>query len=737
MKWLAQWINPEDFIADINQSYPASYLKKSFKGTRGEKYTLDATACGIYACFLNGNRVGAEVLTPGPTQEPKIYVYQEYDVSDLVKEGDNEIVFVLLNGWHRTDTIYPKGYNRYGNTLALLAQIVDKNGLAVLKTDNTWLASQEGPIRYSDMMGGETCDLNKEDIVNWHPVTSFQLGTEAIVKETRHQILEHEHFEGKDLTTPKGEHVIDFGQNLAGYVQIDVQARKGQKVVLELFESLDKDGNFQNGNFQAMTPGVVSQKITLICHEGHNVYKPLGGYWGFRYARVSSDGEVKGKDLTAIAVYNDIKFISSFNCGQTQVNQFFKNAVWSFKSNLVGIPTDCPTREKSGWTADYHAFIYTAMYLAEVYDDSIFYLDQMVAGQGEDGHLMVFAPNPIHPWMHDGSSGWCDAIAIIPEKLLERYDNPEALKKYYDSMKKFADYDLKRAKESTRPEYLNNPYKDYVLDHGFHFGEWLEPGDKQLTIIQDIMKNGAPEVTTAYLYNTCRIVSKAAGLLGKDGEEKFYAQAAEGCKKAYNWQFVKNGQLVDSTHMCNYVRPLQFGLLEPEVAKKAASHLNQMLIAAHYVPNTGFLTTHILLKVLVDYGYADTAYKTFLHQGIPGWMYPISKGATTIWEQWDGIDKNGGIHGSLNHYTYGAAVSFLFDSVCGIRLERGKLTICPHPYEEMGYAEASYDSPFGKIVSNWKYIGHKASYHIEVPIQAEVILPDGTTKLVEKGKYDL
>jgi alpha-L-rhamnosidase len=189
--------------------------------------------------------------------------------------------------------------------------------------------------------------------------------------------------------------------------------------------------------------------------------------------------------------------------------------------------------------------------------------------------------------------------------------------------------------------------------------------------------------------------------------------------------------------MCNYDRPLQFGLLEPEVAKETASHLNQMLIAAHYVPNTGFLTTHILLKVLVDYGYVDTAYKTFLHQGIPGWMYPISKGATSIWEQWDGIDSQGGIHGSLNHYTYGAAVSFLFDSVCGIRLVRGKLTICPHPYEEMGHAEAEYDSPVGKIVSNWKYIGHKASYHIEVPIQASVVLPDGTSKLFEKGKYDL
>lgn len=188
--------------------------------------------------------------------------------------------------------------------------------------------------------------------------------------------------------------------------------------------------------------------------------------------------------------------------------------------------------------------------------------------------------------------------------------------------------------------------------------------------------------------------------------------------------------------MCNYVRPLQFGLLDPEVAKDAAQHLNDMLVKANYVQNTGFLTTHALLKVLVDYGYVDTAYKTFLHQGIPGWMYPITKGATSIWENWDGINANGDFNGSLNHYTYGAAVSFLFDSVCGIRLERGKLTICPHPYEEMKHAEAEYDSPVGKIVSNWKYENGKPKIHIEVPVKAAIILPDGTSVLVEKGEYE-
>jgi alpha-L-rhamnosidase len=734
MEWQAKWINPENYEVDPTKRYPASYLKNKLKVEKGKKYILQATARGTYACFVNGTRVEDQVLTPGPLEEPKLYYFQEHDISSLVKEGDNEIVIVLTDGWHRGSMTNSGKTNAFGTDLALLAQVVDESGNVLVKTDESWQASQDGPIVFSDMMMGETYDARKEEIKNWHEVKILDFKPDELIKQIANPVIEHEKLEGKIITTPKGEKVIDFGQNFAGYIEIDVEAKAGQTVILEMTESLDKDGNFQNANFQDVRK-MTYQKEDYTCKEGHNIYKPYGGYWGFRYAKISGTAEVSEKNLKAIAVYNDVKFIGKFSCGLEQVNQFFSNAVWSFKSNLIYVPTDCPTREKGGWTGDFQAYSYTALYLADVYKDTENWLRLLGAEQYDNGCLMGCAPAPMKPSMFDGSSGWCDAIAIVPEKLLDRYDDPKAMEECYPYMKKWADFDLKRA-EKTHIWNWHNPYRKYLLDHGFHWGEWLEPGsDVRKDLSNNILK-GAPEVCTAYLYNTCRIVAEAAELLGKKDEEKFYADAAENCKKAYNWQFVKNGKLVESTHMCNYVRPLQFGLLDPEVAKDAAQHLNDMLVKANYVQNTGFLTTHALLKVLVDYGYVDTAYKTFLHQGIPGWMYPITKGATSIWENWDGINANGDFNGSLNHYTYGAAVSFLFDSVCGIRLERGKLTICPHPYEEMKHAEAEYDSPVGKIVSNWKYENGKPKIHIEVPVKAAIILPDGTSVLVEKGEYE-
>ncbi|MCI2068123.1 MAG: glycoside hydrolase family 78 protein [Bacilli bacterium] len=735
MDFKAKWINPENYVVEPAKRYPASYVRKSFKAEKGKEYSLYAIARGIYACYLNGQRISKSVLTPGPLEEPKLYFYQKYDLSKLIQDEDNELLFVLTDGWHRGSMGNNSIPNEFGTDLALLAQVESENKV-VLISDETWEASQDGPIRFSDLMMGETYDARKEKIENWHPVSIFDFTPEELKEEDRNPIVEHERFSGKEIKTLKGERIIDFGQNLAGYVELSFKEGKaGEKIIIELTESLDKEGNFQNLNFQGPKK-LTYQKIEYIAKDGDNFYKPVGGYWGFRYARISGGEKIPASAFTAIAIYNDMRFVGDFKCGLKEVNQFFSNAVWSFKSNFVGVPTDCPTREKGGWTGDYQAFIYTAMYLADVYKDSASFIELVGKSQDEQGIIMGAVPAPIKKNFLSGSSGWGDAIAIVPDKLFERYQDPSVMRAAYPYMKKWADFDLKRARKKTHLKNLFNPYHKYLLDHGFHWGEWLEPGADLANDLKNNILKGCPEICTAYLYNTCLIVAKAAELLGKRDEADYYRKAAQGCLKAYRWQFVKNGKLVESTHMCNFVRPLQFNLLEEETAKDAAKRLNDKLIASHYIPNTGFLTTHALLKVLVDYGYVETAYKVFLHKECPGWMYPISKGATSIWENWNGIDENGDLHASLNHYTYGAAVSFLFDSVCGIRLLNGQLTIAPHPYEEMGFAFASYDSPFGKIISSWKFENGKLKIHIEVPIKAKIALPSGEVKEVEKGTYD-
>jgi alpha-L-rhamnosidase len=745
MEWQAQWINPENYKTKKKVRYPASCLKKEFNVSKGKKYVLYATARGNYAAFINGKRVEGEVLAPGPLQEPALYLYQSYAINPYLKDGVNEIVFILMDGYHRGSMGFQGMIDQFGTDLALLAQI-DQDGDPFLATDNSWLASQEGPVRFSDMLLGETYDARKEKIGDWHQVTviNFKPGSLKPEAEDRSPITEHERFPGKDLISPKGEHIVDFGQNLAGYPQIDYAGHEGETIILELTESLDKDGNFQNANFQSPSKNGLLQKQTVeyICKEGKNLYKPLGAYYGYRFARVSGTSSIKGKDLTSIAVYSDFKIVGDFTCGIAEVNKFFSNALWSFKSNFQGIPTDCPTREKSGWTGDYQTYIYSALYLGDVYKDSLSFLNLLSLVQWKDGRINNTAPdamaNKKGRAFINGSAGWADAITFIPYQMFERYNDPQALKILYPAMKKWADFDLQRARKTHWP-HRHNPYKKYLLDHGYHWGEWLEPGVSSSFVVQikKMFKEGEPEVATAYLYMTCKIVSLTAGLLGKKEEQEYYAKAADNCRKAYNWQFAKGGKLAKSKRMCNYVRPLQFGLLDDSLAKETASYLNKMLIENSYRQNTGFLTTHVLLKTLVDYGYVETAYRTFLHKDVPGWLYPISKGATTIWEDWEGIDKDGNLRSSQNHYAFGSAVSFLFDSVCGIRLVEGKLTVCPHPYKEMGFARASYDSPVGKIVSAWDYRPETPSYHLEVPVPAVFIYPDGKEVAIKPGEYDL
>lgn len=734
MEWKAKWINPENYEVNPKKRYPASYLKTSFKIDKGQRTILKATARGTYAVFINGQRAGKEVLTPGPLQEPEIYYCQSVDLTPYIHGGINEIMVVLMDGWHRGSMCFNNVTNMFGTDLAFIGQI-EADGKVICQTDESWQASQEGPLRLSDLMLGETYDFSKDDIESWHEVKIVDFSLDKLAEQTHSPIMEHECFHCKELVSPKGERILDFGQNLAGYLEISIKGKKGQTAIFEMTESLDKDGNFQNKNFQGLKKSTL-QKVTLLLKDGLNEYKTLGSFFGFRYAKVSGDAEVTSEDVIAKAVYNDFRFVGQFSCGLEQVNQFFANAVWSFKSNYIGIPTDCPTREKEGWTGDYEAYIETGMYLGDIYKDSVSYLEQYSLDQLEDGNLPQWAPCSKGSTFMYGASGWSDAIAIIPEALARRYNDSSVLERFYEPMKKWADFELSRAMKKTHFRFRKNPYKDYLLDTGFQYGEWLEPGMKVVKVMMGNLLNGTPEVSTAYLFNTCRIVSHTAALLNKSQEAEKYADLAIKCKKAYNWQFVKDGQLIDSEHMCDYVRPLMFGLLEPEVAKKAAEALNDKLVANHYIQNTGFLSTHALLRVLVDYGYAETAYKTFLHPECPGWMYPISKGATSIWETWNGIDEQGEVKMSLNHYTYGAAVSFLFDSVCGIRLEDGKLLLCPHPYEAMKHAEASYDSPLGRIVSNWKFKDGKVSYHFEVPIKATLSLPGQKDRLIDKGKYD-
>ncbi len=736
--WKADWIDPE-LPHEEKTRQPASILRKTFYAPNVKQARLYITCHGLYEARLNGERVGNFVLAPGADDYRMRLQYQTYDVTDLLKEGENELAVTLGDGWHRGNNGVDGLSNYYGSDLALLCQL-EADGDILLCSDRSWDASQCGPIRLNDMEKGETYDARMETVTDWHGVTVKNYGYDKLVCSNSVPILEQERFQGKLTVTPNGETVVDFGQNLAGYTQLRVHAKAGQRITLWHGETLDENGNFTQSNFdpgERNKNGGIPQRIDYICKDGLNVYKPAFTIFGFRYAKIETDIDLTDAEFTAIAVYSEMEQTGFFSCGNADVNRLFMNSLWSMRSNFCDIPTDCPTRERAGWTGDAGAFTPTGVYLSDCYPVLRKWLAECRLAQKEDGLVANIAPvNNSGSYisnMLQGSSGWGDACVLVPWALYEAYGDKTILEENYDMMVKWLAFVEKRA-QKTRIQNLCNPYKKYLVDEGFHFGEWLEPDVNSMDTMKKNMMFGAPEVATAYYYRSADLVAQIAEILGKPEDAKRYAQIAEGARNAYRYTCTRNGSIA-SKRQAEYVRPIAFGLLDHDESKLSADQLAAMVAENGYHLNTGFLATPFLCRALSDYGHADTAYRLLLQDTAPSWLYPVKHGATTIWESWDGVREDGTVHDSLNHYSYGAVSAWLFGDVCGIRLNNGTLTIAPKPSELLEYAQARWDSPLGSIESKWRYEDGRIILEVSLPanVCAEIRLPDGGVHRVEAG----
>lgn len=736
--WKAEWIDPE-LPREEDKRQPASVLRKAFCAPEVKSARLYITCHGIYEAKLNGKRVGSFVLSPGADDYRVRLQYQTYDVTDLLVPGENEITVTLGDGWYRGNNGVDGLYNYYGADLALLCQL-EGDGKVLLCSDGSWEASQSGPVRLNDLEKGESYDARMEAVTDWHGVTVKDYGFDKLVCSNSVPILEQERFPGKLLTTPNGETVIDFGQNLAGYTELKITAKAGQKITLWHGETLDENGNFTQSNFapgERNKNGGIPQRIDYICKDGRNVYKPGFAIFGFRYAKVETDADLTDAEFTAIAVYSQMPQTGFFTCGNEDVNRLFQNSLWSMRSNFCDIPTDCPTRERAGWTGDAGAFTPTGVYLSDCYPILRKWLAECRLAQKEDGLVANIAPvnnaDSFISNMLQGSSGWGDACVLVPWALYEAYGDKTILEENYDMMKKWLAFVEKRAKK-TRIQNQRNPYKKYLVDEGFHFGEWLEPDVSSMDTMKKNMMFGAPEVATAYYYRSAALVSRIAEILGKAEDGKKYAEIAEGARNAYRYTCTKKGA-IRSKRQAEYVRPIAFGLLDTQEAQTAADQLAKLVAENGYHLNTGFLSTPFLCRVLSDYGHTETAYKLLLQDTAPSWLYPVKHGATTIWESWDGVRTDGTVHDSLNHYSYGAISGWLMGDVCGIRLREGELTIAPKPAKALGYAEAKWDSPVGSVESKWRYEGDQVILEVTIPanVTARICLPDGSAVTAQAG----
>ena len=726
--WQARWIDPE-LPHEKAERQPASVLRRAFTLEETENAVLYITCHGLYEARLNGRRVGDFVLAPGVGDYTKRLTVQAYAVSELLRKGENELTVTLGDGWYRGNNGIDGISCLYGEDLALLCQL-ELDGKPVLCSDESWQASQEGPTRLNDLEKGEEYDARRERIASWHSVTVRHFGYTNLAPTESVPILEQERFPGTLLTTPNGETVLDFGQNLAGYTELRLTAKAGQKITLWHGETLDENGNFTQKNFDPgdrNKNGGIPQRLDYICKDGENVWKPRFSIFGFRYAKVETEIDLTDAAFTAVAVYSQMPQTGFFSCGNADVNQLFRNSLWSMRSNFCDIPTDCPTRERAGWTGDAGAFTPTAVYLMDCYPVLRKWLGECRLAQGTDGLVQNIAPKNdaggMISNMLQGSAGWGDACVLVPWALYQAYGRREILEENYDMMCRWLGYCEKRAGK-TRPHNLLNPYHKYLVDQGFHFGEWCQPDVDNTDAMKKTMMFGAPEVATAYYFRSASLLSRIAGILGRPEDEKRFREIAENARLAYRRCCLKNGQ-IKSDRQCEYVRPIAFGLLDGDEVQAAADALNELVVKNGYHLNTGFLSTPDLCRVLAENGHANTAYMLLLQTDCPGWLYAVKKGATTIWETWDGVREDGSVHDSLNHYSYGAISGWLFSGVCGIRLEAGKLTIRPCPDPALGYADAAWRSPVGTIRSAWEYREGKLLFDFALPVPATIELPNG------------
>ncbi len=740
--WVAAWIEPTETERSAHVLSHEFHLDASVGTAR-----LYATAHGIYECFLNGLRVGDHELTPGFTSYPVRLNVQAYDVTDLLVEGDNRWEVVVSDGWYRGRTGGRQGVDGFGTTLGFLGQL-EADGLTVA-TGAAWL-SATGPLVSADLMAGQVEDHRRRP-EDWQPVVVSGAPLGPLAWSPAPPVRRAEELRPVSVTRlAPDRQVVDLGQNINGWLRLSRLGPEGTELTLVHGEALERSGDVTQDNLQ-MTDDYHDHpegpfQVDRVVSAGRpgEVFEPRHTTHGFRYARVEGDpGTLTPDDVTGVVVHTDLPRTGWFRCSDESVNRFHEIADWSFRDNACDIPTDCPQRERSGWTGDWQLFVPTAAFLYDVAGFSLKWLRDVAAQQRPDGCITNIAPDPVC-WQQDqgdiwrmlqGSSGWGDAVVIVPWELWRAYGDDGVLSELWPSMVGWLDYAATMARtrrhpgrEADRPVPL--PHEAFLWDGGFHWGEWTEPG------VDDVaaeLSSDQGSVGTAYLCRSATLAARIGQLLGHHDDAQRFAELAANAQSAWRAEYLgPDGTLTPDTQ-ANHVRALAFELVPPELRTNAADRLVELIRAAGTHVGTGFLATPFLLPVLAETGHLDVAYELVFQRTPPSWLAMIDRGATTVWESWEGVDAEGVAHDSLNHYSKGAVVSFLHRSVAGIQQVDGepgyrRFRVAPvAPGGSLTWAEAVHDSPYGRIGSSWRRHGDRFELTVTVPpgTEAEVVLPGG------------
>jgi len=750
--WSGKWISPPWEHESDDCVHP--YIRKQHDTDKQvAKARAYITGMGVYEFYINGKRVGDEYLAPYCNTYSTWVQYQTYDVTENLA-NNNVFGVMLANGWAKGrfgtfgDLNYP-----YTRRLSLICEIhitYTDGTTEVVGTDESWLCAPS-PILFDNIYDGIIYDANKE-IADWckpgicteswqnaNVITPTELG--PLMARLSLPVKCMEEIKPIELIkTPAGETVIDMGQNMVGWIKIRVNAPKGTTIKLTHGEILQKSNFFRDNLRSAKaeyiyisdgTPQTVEARFT---------------FYGFRYAKVEGIENVNLDDFTGCVLYSEMETIGNISTSNATINRLFQNVLWGQKGNFLDVPTDCPQRdERMGWTGDTQVFAGTALFNTRAYPFYTKFMYDLHEDQKlSDGMVAHVVPRFVEQRPQEtsfttgGAVAWADCATVVPWQAYLHTGDAAILKAQFQSMKDWVDWVTRKCKADNT---------GYLWLEGFHFGDWLSLDSKidENGIMSPFGGTDDKYLASAYYKLSSELVAKAARVLGLEKEAQEYQTLSDNIKAAVLEKYFNPDGSLNVKHQTAHVIALQFEIAENR--EKIVADLKAMLEANNMHLQTGFIGTPYLCRTLSDNGYEEAAYHLFFNEEYPSWIYPISMGATTIWERWNSVLPNGELSdltmNSLNHYAYGSIAEWMYRNMCGINpVEESpgfkKILLKPSPNKRLDFAKAEVNTSMGLVKCGWEYNADgSVTISAEVPFdtEAEVILPNGETKTLKAGKY--
>jgi len=714
--WHAQMISPS---CDQGQGTRGCFLRKEFILDEGQAAPqLFISALGLYRAFVNGQRVGMDLLTPGWTCYDQRIAYQEYSLEGLTQPGENTIEIWLADGWYRSPIMWKQNeiINCWGDRIGAIVEIFCEDRL-VLKTDHTWQAGHT-PILRSGIYYGEDYDARLE-LTASHGVEVLDFEMNKLVPHEIAPVKELEALTPIDhWDDESGRMLLDFGQNVAGYLHIQAQGNPGDRIQIEYSEVLGPDRFFDNRNYR----GARAAAEYILKGGAPESWSPMFTFMGYRYARLVFPKSVTLLEVKSIPISSVPQVTAGFTCSEPSVERLVLNTIWSQRGNFIEVPTDCPQRdERLGWTGDAQVFSGTACWLADCNQFLRKYLRDLMHDQRSNGALPHFTPDPtrLHPEQYRsdwaGSTGWGDAITVIPWQHYLHYGDATVLKECFPTMLRWLDY-LWNISDGPIIHPANKWFGE-----GFTFGDWLQPsGDNQKprpTIADDC-------AATLYHFISTQLANKIAQVLGEDEAAEKLTGKLEEIRTAFEREYFSLSGRLAHNDQTSYALAFLYDLVPDAHFESAKGYFRKSIENANYLIGTGFIGTPALLPALTKVGLLDLAEKVFLNREVPGWLYQVERGATTIWERWDAMAPDGTIYSpemnSYNHYAYGAVCQWLFEQVAGISPTAEKpgfdeVQLNPQILPNLNPISMWHDCRHGRIEAGWEKKEQQVDYRVTLP----------------------